>query len=269
MILSFDPASALAWAAVAAYLLAAAVRPRTGAIFQALALALHGVSLVARFALEARAGQGIRFGFAPVLSLTAWLVLAVHYMESRLLPIAGADAGPRRVAPLIGAVALLLAQAFPGEFVVVSYSGYAPVHWALGIAAYGLFGVAVVHAAMLDAAERRMRRKLPARPLGPGMPLLSLERLTFHFVEAGFVVLTLAIVLGLLSAGRWQWDHKTTLSLASWATFAALIAVRRTRGLRGRQATRWVYAGAVLMLLAYVGSRFVFEVVLQRLPAGS
>ncbi|HEY9024620.1 MAG TPA: cytochrome c biogenesis protein CcsA, partial [Burkholderiaceae bacterium] len=100
-----------------------------------------------------------------------------------------------------------------------------------------------------------------------GMPLLSLERLTFLFVEAGFVVLTLAIVIGLFTMAHWRWgDHKTVLSLASWATFAALIAGRRTRGWRGRQATRWVYVGAVLMLLAYAGSRFVFEVVLQRAP---
>ena len=260
MILSFDPASLLAWAAVVAYVLAALARPSAAGHVQALALGLHGLSLVSRFVQEAHAGQGIRFGFAPVLSLTAWLVLAVHYAESRLVPIAG----PRRVFSVIGAASVLLAIVFPGEVVVVSYSGYAPVHWALGIAAYGLFGVAVVHAALLDRAERQMRLKGGSGTTG--LPLLSLERLTFNFVEAGFVVLTLAILLGLFSLGHWSWDHKTVLSLASWATFAALIVGRRTRGWRGRQATRWVYAGAVLMLLAYVGSRFVFEIVLQRLP---
>ena len=161
----------------------------------------------------------------------------------------------------------MLALVFPGEIVIVSYSIYAPLHWTLGIAAYALFGVAVVHAAMLDRAESQMRQKGGAGLLG--MPLLSLERLTFLFVEAGFVVLTLAIVIGLFTMAHWRWgDHKTVLSLASWATFAALIVGRRTRGWRGRQATRWVYAGAVLMLLAYVGSRFVFEVVLQRAPTG-
>jgi ABC-type uncharacterized transport system permease subunit len=263
MILSFDPASLLAWAAIVAYGLSALGKPPAATRVQALALVLHGLSLVARFAEEAHAGHGIRFGFAPVLSLTAWLVLAVHYTESRLVPIAG----PRRLFSLIGAASLLLALVFPGEVVIVSYSGYAPVHWALGIAAYGLFGVAVVHAAMLDRAERQMRQKAGAGMLG--LPLLSLERLTFNFVEAGFIVLTLAILLGLFSLGHWSWDHKTVLSLASWATFAALIVGRRTRGWRGRQATRWVYAGAVLMLLAYVGSRFVFEVVLQRLPTGT
>ena len=263
MILSPAPIHALAWAAVAAYVLSMLGRPAWGARAQVVALVLHALWLAATFVGEADAGQGIRWGFAPVLSLTAWLVLTVHFTESRLVPISGL----RRIFALIGAASVLLALAFPGDVVVVSHSVYAPLHWTLGIAAYALFGVAVVHAAMLDAAERQLRQKAGAGVLG--MPLLSLERLTFLFVEAGFVVLTLAIVIGFFTVVHWRWgDHKTVLSLASWATFAALIVGRRTRGWRGRQATRWVYAGAVLMLLAYAGSRFVFEVVLQRAPTG-
>jgi ABC-type uncharacterized transport system permease subunit len=264
MILSSALVHALAWAAIAAYVLSALARPAWGARVQAAALVLHGLSLAAAFVGEADAGQGIRWGFAPVLSLTAWLVLTVHFTETRLVPIAGL----RRAFALLGAASVALALVFPGDVVIVSYSVYAPLHWTLGIAAYALFGVAVVHAAMLDRAESQIRQTRPDGGQGVlGMPLLSLERLTFLFVEAGFVVLTLAIVIGLLTMAQWRWgDHKTVLSLASWATFAALIVGRRTRGWRGRQATRWVYAGAVLMLLAYVGSRFVFEVVLQRAP---
>ena len=263
MILTSAPVHALAWAAIAAYALSVVGRPVWGARAQVVALVLHALSLAVSFAVEAEAGQGIRWGFAPVLSLTAWLVLTVHFTETRLVPISGL----RRIFALIGAASVLLALVFPGDVVIVSYSMYAPLHWTLGIAAYALFGVAVVHAAMLDAAERQMRQKAGAGLLG--MPLLSLERLTFLFVEAGFVVLTLAILIGLFTMAHWRWgDHKTVLSLASWATFAALIVGRRTRGWRGRQATRWVYVGAALMLLAYVGSRFVFEVVLQRAPVG-
>jgi ABC-type uncharacterized transport system permease subunit len=263
MILSSAPVHALAWGAVAAYALSALGRPAWGTRAQVVALVLHGLWAALTFVGEADAGQGIRWGFAPVLSLTAWLVLVVHLAETRLVPISGL----RRIFAAIGAASVLLALAFPGDVVIVSYSVYAPLHWTLGIAAYALFGMAVVHAALLDATERRLRRKGDAGVLG--MPLLSLERLTFLFVEAGFAVLTLAIVIGLFTMAHWRWgDHKTVLSLASWATFAALIVGRRTRGWRGRQATRWVYAGAVLMLLAYVGSRFVFEVVLQRAPTG-
>jgi ABC-type uncharacterized transport system permease subunit len=55
--------------------------------------------------------------------------------------------------------------------------------------------------------------------------------------------------------------------LLGWAVFAALLWGRQVQGWRGRRATRWLYAGAVLLLLAYAGSRFVFEVVLGRVPA--
>ena len=263
MILSSDLIHALAWAAVAAYALSGLGRPAWGARAQVVALILHGLWVAGTFVGEADAGSGIRWGFAPVLSLTAWLVLTVHFTETRLVPISGL----RRIFAVLGAASVLLALAFPGDVVIVPHSAYAPLHWTLGIAAYALFGVAVVHAAMLDHAERQLRQKAGDGVLG--LPLLSLERLTFLFVEAGFAVLTLAIVIGLFTLAHWRWgDHKSVLSLASWATFAALIVGRRTRGWRGRQATRWVYAGAVLMLLAYVGSRFVFEVVLQRAPTG-
>ncbi len=265
MILSSASVHALAWAAVAAYGLSGLARGAWAARTQALALVLHALWLAATFTGEADSGLGIRWGFAPVLALTAWLVLAVHFTETRLVPIAGL----RRLFAVLGAASVLLALAFPGDVVMVNYSLYAPLHWTLGIAAYALFGVAVVHAAMLDRAESQIRQMRQKDGQGVmGMPLLSLERLTFLFVEAGFVVLTLAIVIGLATLAHWRWDHKTVLSLASWATFAALIVGRRTRGWRGRQATRWVYAGAVLMLLAYAGSRFVFEVVLQRAPTG-
>jgi ABC-type uncharacterized transport system permease subunit len=77
-------------------------------------------------------------------------------------------------------------------------------------------------------------------------------------------VLTATLVLGLVTATQWRWDHKSVLSVLGWAVFAALLTGRRLRGWRGRKATRWLYAGAALLLLAYVGSRFVFEVLLNR-----
>ena len=56
-------------------------------------------------------------------------------------------------------------------------------------------------------------------------------------------------------------------ALVGWLVFAGLLAGRSAFGWRGPRATRGVYAGAALLLLAYVGSRFVLEVVLHRPPA--
>jgi ABC-type uncharacterized transport system permease subunit len=111
-----------------------------------------------------------------------------------------------------------------------------------------------------------LRRSPAAAPAG-GIPLLRLERLTFRFVAAGFAVLSAAIVLGTWFASPWRWDHKSVFSILGWVVFAALLAGRRAFGWRGPQATRWLYVGTALLLLAYVGSRFVFEVLLHRAPS--
>jgi ABC-type uncharacterized transport system permease subunit len=136
------------------------------------------------------------------------------------------------------------------------------VHWLLGVASYALFGAAVLHGVLLDGAERRLRARKGRAGSATGVPLLQLERITFRFVQAGFAVLTAAMLLGMATAVTWRWDHKTVLSLVAWAIFAALLAGRHFRGWRGQQATRWLYAGVLALLLAYVGSRFVLEVLM-------
>jgi ABC-type uncharacterized transport system permease subunit len=59
-----------------------------------------------------------------------------------------------------------------------------------------------------------------------------------------------------------KWDHKTIFSVLSWLKFAILMVGRVRFGWRGKRAVRFLYAGSGLLLLAYVGSRFVMEVVL-------
>lgn len=224
----------------------------------AAAVSLHAGMLVLAIAnLGVGSGQ-VRLGFGPVLSLTVCLALAVHAWHGSFVAVDSV----RRWLSLAGAAAVAVGALFPGE--ARSLGGaWGPVHWLLGVAAYGLFGAAVLHALLLDAADRRLRLRKTATLAAP-VPLLHIERITFGYVKAGFVVLTAAIALGTATRQGWRWDHKTVLSLAAWAIFALLLAGRHWRGWRGTQATRWLYAGDLVLLLAYVGSRFVSEVVLQR-----
>ena len=274
MILSFGPtnpsgsASSLALAlpsvfALAAYAVAAGLKERLGAVLRGALLlgwVAHGLAIGVDIAGIGSDVVAARFGFAPALSVTVWLVVAVYGVESRFVPLPGA----RRTLALLGIAVVALAWLFPGELRAQLPSRWVPLHWVLGIASYGLFGAAVLHAAMLNRAERQMRH---AAASGGGMPLLRLERMTFSFVTAGFVVLTAALLLGAWIADPWRWDHKTVFSMLGWVLFASLLAGRRAFGWRGPAATRWVYAGAALLLLAYVGSRFVLEVLLHRAPA--
>ncbi len=203
------------------------------------------------------------FGFAPAPLVTAWLVTLVYAIESHIYPQLKAKAALLG----LGMLAVLLAWLFPGSPYPVIRSTWLPLHWALGIAAYGLIAAAVVHAWWMQRTERAMRLGIPLRE--GSLPLLAIERLTFRLVSAGFVLLTAT-----LGAGFWfaehlyghgiTWDHKRVFAVLSWAVFAVLLVGRWRLGWRGRTATRMLYAGSGLLLLAYVGSRFVLEVILHR-----
>src|SRR5690606_16382070 len=118
---------------------------------------------------------------------------------------------------------------------------------------------------LLQRAERAMRSGLTPDAT---MPLLTLERLTFRFVAAACVLLSLTLMAGwyfsVLLNQRMVWNHKTVLSVLAWLTMGVLLWGRWRLGWRGRTAVRTLYLGAGFLLLGYVGSRFVLEVLLQR-----
>lgn len=254
---------ATAIAAALAYAVLALATPRwtVGGTRIALGLAwlLHALTLAGGLL-----GEPPRFGFAPALSMTVWLVLSVYAVESLLFPQLRA----RWALAGLGSAAVLLALVFPGSSYPLIASTWLPLHWALGIASYGLFAAAVVHGWLMNRSERSIRSAVQP---DTGVPLLTLERLTFRFVQAGFVLLTATLLVGWLFAETlygpglaWQWSHKTIFSVLAWLTFAGLLAGRSRLGWRGRQAVRVLYLGSGLLLLAYVGSRFVLEVILKR-----
>ncbi len=233
-----------------------------------LAWLLHALTLA-----DGLLGEPPRFGFAPALSMTVWLVLTVYAIESRLFPRLQA----RWTLAGLGTAAVLLTLVFPGSSYHLISSPWLPLHWALGIASYGLFAAAVVHGWLMTRSERSIRS---AAQTDTGMPLLTLERLTFRLVEAGFVLLSATLLVGWLFAetlyGPPQaetlygphlgplWNHKTIFSVLAWITFASLLIGRARLGWRGRKALRVLYLGSGLLLLGYAGSRFVLEVILKQ-----
>jgi len=255
--LGLSIASALAYAAPA--LLSRRLSLRSAHWLVGLAWLLHG-AVLAQGLLVAPA----HFGFAPALSVTAWLVAAVYAVESLVYP----QLPTRWTLSAIGALAVLLAWAFPGNVLPQVASVWLPVHLAFGIACYGLFGTALVHAWFMGLAEQRIRH---ARDSHSGLPLLTLERLTYRFVGAGFVLLSATLVVGILFGEAVyghavRWDHKTVFSVLAWICFAILLVGRLRLGWRGRRASGLLYMGSFFLLLAYVGSRFVFEIILGRTP---
>jgi ABC-type uncharacterized transport system permease subunit len=208
----------------------------------------------------------LRFGFGQALSMMLWLAVIIYWIESRFLQLEGMQA------PVLALAALCvpLPALFPGlASASAAHSTEFRLHLALAMIAYGLFTIAALHALLMTLMERRLHGGAPVGPLAALPPLLTMELLLFRVILAGFAFLTLTVVTGIafsetLFGRAMKFDHKTVFAIASWFIFGALLAGRYFYGWRGRTALRWTLAGFVALLLAYVGSRFVLEVILQR-----
>ena len=223
---------------------------------------------------ELVAAPGPRFGFGQALSVTLWLAVVIYWFESLFVNLEGMQA---LVLP-VAAVCVLLPGVFPGLAAppYASSTGFR-AHLLLAMLAYSLFTIAALHALLMTLLERRLHAG--HRDAGSGAPLvgalarlpplLTLERLLFRILAAGFVLLTATLVTGALFSEELfgkalRFNHKTLFAVLSWVIFGALLLGRWRYGWRGRKALRWTLAGFVALLLAYVGSRFVLEVILGR-----
>jgi ABC-type uncharacterized transport system permease subunit len=210
----------------------------------------------------------LRFGFGQALSMMLWLAVIIYWVESRFLALEGLQAPVLALA----ALCLPLPALFPGLASASSASAHTTelrLHLALAMIAYGLFTIAALHALLMTLMEKRLHGGALVGPLAALPPLLVMERLLFRILLVGFTFLTLTLLTGIVFSetlfGRaLRFDHKSVFAIASWFIFGALLAGRYLYGWRGRIALRWTLAGFIALLLAYVGSRFVLEVILRR-----
>jgi ABC-type uncharacterized transport system permease subunit len=242
------------------------------------ALVAHGVLLHMTIFTQ----HEMFFGFAYALSAMFWLGAGIYWIESFFFALDGL----RLLLLPLAAFASLLPLVFGGVR-VLPYAA-APLfklHFVIANVAYGLFAIAALHAVLMLAVERRLhaqRRGGAGLPGAAGArdgwlsswietlpPLLTMEKLLFRLISAGFVLLTLTLVSGIVFSEQLidrplSFDHKTVFAVLSWLMFGALLTARKLSGWRGRAALRWVLWSFAALLLAYVGSRFVFVVLVHR-----
>ncbi len=215
---------------------------------------------------EIAAPDGLDLSLPNALSAVAGLVALVAWASAllRTMPAVGTVVLP------VAAVASLipLAVTNPHRF---PYAGepWAALHVGVALVSYALFLVAALQALVLMGLEKRLHGRLPERGATELPPLLTLERFLFRLVTVGFVLLTFTLATGMLFSEQLfgkpvMFTHKSVFSVLGWFTFGALLWGRWRYGWRGRVALRWIIAGTVFVFLAYLGSKFVLEVLLRR-----
>ncbi len=228
-------------------------------------LAIHAWLLVA----SSWANGTLSISVGDALSAIVWLALAVYALSSLRQPV---DALQALILP-IAAVAVLLPLWLTGEPMQLAASPLFLVHIALSLLAYALFTIAALHAGMMALFEKRLHSHDMNRALSNLPPLLTLERLLFDIIGIGFVLLTLALASGILFSEQvfgkpfsfnHFTQHKTVFALLSWMTYAGLLAGRKRYGWRGRTAIAWSLTGFAMLVLAYIGSKIILQLLLGK-----
>ncbi len=235
----------------------------------AIAWCLHGLAL----GMNIHAEAALRIGFAIVWSAAIWVSVLVFLVENRNFSLDGL----RLLVLPQAALTVVLPIFFPGSLIsLVGKTAMFPWHVGIALLAYSTLSIAAFHALVMYVQDRylhKMRGKAVQSWLEKAIDqlpaLLKMEQLLFILVSIGFILLSLTVLSGVVFSEQvlgvaFKLDHKTILSLFSWMLFATLLIGRHWRGWRGKAVLRMTLFGFLFLLLAYVGSRFVLEVLLHR-----
>ena len=231
-------------------------------VFLWLAIAAHAGALSDALA----PGDGFNIGFSHAISLIVWLSALAYVALSRdvrFMRLAALYLAPFAVA------AALLPTLLPAKHIVV-YGGWtAKLHIVVAILAYALFSVAALHALLMMFLDRSLHAQNLDRLDNNLPPLLSIEKLLIRLLGFAFILLTITLISGIffseaLFGKAFQVTYKTVFAFMSWFIFGGLLAGHWKLGWRGMVLVRWTLIGFAMLLLSYIGSKFVLEIILKR-----
>lgn len=136
------------------------------------------------------------------------------------------------------------------------------LHVLLSVLAAACLTLAAGQSLLLAAQERLLHRPAWESLVSRLPPLQTMERWLFRLIALGFLLLSAALLSGLWFIEDWFAQHliqKTALSITAWLVFGTLLVGRQRYGWRGQAATRWALSGYGALILAYFGSKYLFE----------
>ncbi|MGB5440104.1 MAG: cytochrome c biogenesis protein CcsA [Gammaproteobacteria bacterium] len=221
------------------------------------AVLIHGILLYPLILT----GSGLNLGFfnaASLISLTTALLLLlaalVEPVENLGIPVF-----------TVATLTIALQLAYPEQHIITG-STASWVHILTSLLAYSILGLAALQSILLAIQDFHLHNRSPGGFIRALPPLQTMESLLFQMIGVGFVLLSLALLSGILfleDIFAQHLVHKSTLSIAAWVVFALLLWGRWRFGWRSRVAIRWTLWGYVFLMLAYFGSKFVLELVLN------
>lgn len=210
--------------------------------------------------------DGLYLGVGNAISIIIALAVLIYWIAGFFNRFEALNALVLPAAAILSLLPLLIPPAHPlgntGSFIFRA-------HLLIAMLAYSLFTIASLHVMLMAMVEKHLHSHHVPSFVQALPPLLTMESVLFKIIGSGFVLLTLTLATGVLFAEELfgkalPFTHKTVFGFISWFIFGALLAGRSFYGWRGRTAVRWTLTGFMMLVLAYIGSQFVVEIILKR-----
>jgi len=220
----------------------------------------HGIAAVQQI----YGAQGLELGYFNVSSLIFWVVCTILILSSLKKPV------ENLLLPLLpaSAIAIFLSITFKTPFKLLEQlSPQITGHILLSILAYSMLTIATIQAILLAYQEYQLQHHHTRSLIRIFPPIQTMEALLFEMLWVGVMLLTASLVSGFLfieDIFEQHLAHKVFFSMAAWVIFCWLLWGRYQLGWRSQTAARFTIGGFILLMLAFLGSKLVLELVLQR-----
>lgn len=209
--------------------------------------------------------ETLELGLSMAISLVGAVIIFFYLLAYARKPV---DNLGLLLLPAV-ALSLLIQILWPGTPVAIQTTPLATLHIAVSMISYGLLAIAATQGILLLIQERQLRQHHPGGLLRTLPPLQTVESLMFQLIWIGFAMLSLTLLSGMFFSEEvfgkpFQFSHHIIIGMAGWLVFAVLLLGRWRLGWRGKVAASWTLGGFALLMLAYFGTKFVLEVILNR-----
>ncbi|WP_299873687.1 inner membrane protein YpjD [uncultured Cocleimonas sp.] len=224
-----------------------------------IALAIHIISIHTPL----MNGEPLSFSFFTLSSYVMWFISLLLFITTIT----------RRIESLaiivlpITVISLLSSTIGSGsERVVHMHSGLG-IHILISLLAYSVLMLASFQSLLLHTQNKHLHNRQNNGFIRTLPSLEDMEHFLFRLINIGVILLTISLVTGfyyLENLFGSNVAHKTILSIISWVIFTSLLIGRWKYGWRGKIAVRWTLAGFFVLALAFFGSKFIQEFIVDK-----
>jgi ABC-type uncharacterized transport system permease subunit len=220
---------------------------------------LHTGTLVADWVID---GHYPLFSLREALSFLAWALLALYLVVLYRYRAHAVGAFAMPLISLLTLAALLTGTNSSNAPAAFSATWLFPIHTTLLIFAYAAFFIVFMASVMYLLQERQLKLKTFSAMFHRLPALTTVNDIATNSAALGLTLLTLGIATGIIWSstrfGRlWRNDPKEIFALLTWLLYFVLTIYRLTAHWRGRSAAWLGVVGFGLVLLTFLGTRFL------------